>query len=276
MRKSNQRYFIMDKIEIRTKLSVYKVITTVLLLLIFILMGKDRVNALNIEQVQLKRSFPAVISYQGTLLNQQGEPIHGQVDIVFRLYAHSTDSAFLWEENHIGQNAVIVTNGLFNLVLGSLSPIPESVWDEGTLYLGITVGIDEEMMPREVISSVPYAINAQNALNLSDNSITGQAIIDGSLFQEDAPTLIKSANGENEIIRSGNSVFAGSDSEGKIEIAYPCFPNGVRVFLAMNGHWTANHSQVVGNNGSGQCTTTVIVSPPTSTPIRINWIAIGN
>jgi hypothetical protein len=99
-----------------------------------------------------------VLSYQGTLVDSSGNPVTGDQDITFRIYNHATDPTPLWEEAHTGTNAVPVQNGLFNVMLGSLNPIPDSVWDEAELFLGIQIGTEDEMTPREVINLLPPQI----------------------------------------------------------------------------------------------------------------------
>jgi hypothetical protein len=89
-----------------------------------------------------------VMSYQGYLTDSAGQPMNGQVGMNFRLYAQP-DALYadrLWEEEHTGGNDVPVTNGLFNVLLGSLTPIPDSVWSNDELYLGIKVGSDGETL----------------------------------------------------------------------------------------------------------------------------------
>lgn len=77
---------------------------------------------------------PGVISYQGTLLNTTGQPLNGTLNMTFRLYAAPTGGTALWTEAHTGANAVPVSNGLFNVLLGSLTPIPTEVWSNAALY----------------------------------------------------------------------------------------------------------------------------------------------
>jgi hypothetical protein len=116
---------------------------------------------------------PGVMSYQGYLTDSAGQPMNGQVDMRFRLYAQP-DALYadrLWEEEHTGGNAVPVTNGLFNVLLGSLTPIPDSVWSNDELYLGIKVGSDGETTPREQVGRVPYAMAASYALT-ADSATT--------------------------------------------------------------------------------------------------------
>ncbi len=101
-----------------------------------------------------------VLSYQGTLLDHMGNPFSGNVDIRFAIYDSPTSTSPLWLENRSGVNSVPVSNGLFNILLGSLNPIPDSVWSETELYLGISVGSDAEMLPRDPITLMPPRIAA--------------------------------------------------------------------------------------------------------------------
>jgi hypothetical protein len=107
---------------------------------------------------------PGVISYQGYLTNPAGQPVNATVDMIFSLYTQSSGGTAVWTESHTGANGVPVSNGLFNVLLGSLTPIPDSVWSNDELYLGIAVGSDGEMTPREQVGRVPYAMAASHAL----------------------------------------------------------------------------------------------------------------
>lgn len=104
---------------------------------------------------------PGVISYQGTLTDGVGNPISGNVDMTFRLYDAPSGGTPLWTETRTGANAVPVSNGLFNVLLGSLTPIPSSVWNAVDVYLGVEVTGDTEMQPREVVSAVGTAMSVQ-------------------------------------------------------------------------------------------------------------------
>jgi hypothetical protein len=100
-------------------------------------------------------------SHTATLLPDR--PINGNRDMTFRLYAQPSGGTALWDEAHTGANAVPVTNGLFNVLLGSLKPIESTVWDSPDLYLEVQVG-NERMTPREQVGRVPYAMAASHAL----------------------------------------------------------------------------------------------------------------
>lgn len=122
------------------------------------------------------------IAYQGRLADTAGVPLTGLYPMVFRLYnAPGAGASPLWEENWVGSNSVQVSDGLFNVMLGSLTSISQSiVTDNGTLWLGITVSTDDEMTPRVQLGSVPFAVQANTVLN---GSITTEKIADGAVTQ---------------------------------------------------------------------------------------------
>ena len=141
------------------------------LVMISLLIAAQSVGALPLGR---PASAPAAtstgtIAYQGRLADSASAPLTGTYNMIFRLYDATSGGAPLWEENWNGSNGVKVSDGLFNVMLGSLSPIPQAViTGHDQLFLGITVGTDDEMLPRVQLGSVPYALQA---LRVPDNSI---------------------------------------------------------------------------------------------------------
>jgi hypothetical protein len=113
-----------------------------------------------------------MLSYQGYLTDAGGEPLTGDMDITFRLYDAPSGGAALWTEAHTGDNAVPVEDGLFNVMLGSLTPISSTVWSNGASYLGVQVGNDGVMSPREVVGAVPYAKVADELVQPDSTRLT--------------------------------------------------------------------------------------------------------
>lgn len=96
---------------------------------------------------------PRKINFQGKLNN----PTQGPVNLTFAIYKTATGGAALWSET---QNSVTVLNGIVNVLLGNVTPIPNAVLkDGGDLFLEIRVG-NTSLSKRVQIASVAYAIKA--------------------------------------------------------------------------------------------------------------------
>jgi hypothetical protein len=119
------------------------------------------------------------IAYQGRLADAGGAPLTGTYTMIFRIYNAATGSVPLWTEQWTGSNSVQVSDGLFNVMLGSMTAISQTmITGNNNLWLGITVGSDDEMLPRVQLGSVPFAVQA---LTVPDNSITAAKIADGTV-----------------------------------------------------------------------------------------------
>lgn len=103
--------------------------------------------------------IPRTINYQGKLTDKQGYPLDGSYDISFRLYDTATAGNPLWQEAH---TAVSVSKGLFSVLLGTVTPL--NLPFDKQYYLGIKVGADPEMTPRQQLASSPYAITAERGV----------------------------------------------------------------------------------------------------------------
>lgn len=94
------------------------------------------------------RSIPV----QGRLTNAAGAPINGDTTLTFSLYEVPSGGIEICADKHI----VPVTNGLFSTIIEGCPAI--SIYGQ-QLYLGITVSGDTEMVPRQAIFPVPYALS---------------------------------------------------------------------------------------------------------------------
>jgi hypothetical protein len=104
-----------------------------------------------------RADVPKLINYQGRLTNNLGEPLDTTVSIEFTIYDDSTGGTVKWMETH---TLVSVTEGLFNVILGTNVPIDDNVFNSIDRYLGIQVGADPEIEPRKRLISVPYAYHS--------------------------------------------------------------------------------------------------------------------
>ncbi|MEO8900639.1 MAG: hypothetical protein ABI488_03285 [Polyangiaceae bacterium] len=118
---------------------------------------------------------PATFTQQGRILDKAGAPVSSKLHFVFTLYDSLTASAaanVLWSE----EQDITLDDGYFSWQLGTVKAIDPALFDGSTLYLGVTVGSDAEMAPREPLTSVPYALVAGSAAVASSvafTSITG-------------------------------------------------------------------------------------------------------
>jgi hypothetical protein len=101
-----------------------------------------------------------LVNYQGRLTDSEGNPVADDTyQLTFSLYDDSTESGFLlWSEVH---PSVQTKDGLFNLILGSVTDLDASIFETEPLYLEIQVGV-EVISPRTRLTSAPNAIRAKN------------------------------------------------------------------------------------------------------------------
>ena len=131
------------------------------LLVVVGLIWTNSVGALPLRAPAATSTSTGTIAYQGRLADADGTPLTGIYGMIFRLYDVAAGSGPLWEEQWTGSNSVEVSDGLFNVMLGSIdNTLAESIEGYDQLYLGITVGTDDEMAPRVQLGSVPFAVQA--------------------------------------------------------------------------------------------------------------------
>jgi hypothetical protein len=149
------------------------------LLVVVGLLWASSVGALPLRAPAAAGTSTGTIAYQGRLADADGNPLTGTYNMIFHLYDAATGGTPLWEEQWTGSNGVKVSDGLFNVMLGSLTQIPQdAVTGHSSLWLGITVGTDDEMTPRVQLGTVPFAVQA---LTVPDGSVTTAKIADGAV-----------------------------------------------------------------------------------------------
>ncbi len=152
--------------------------TAMLLAITGILIGIAVIPA--IAQGGGQADVPNAIGYQGYLTDDQGAPIEAPVDINFAIYTAANSGTMVWSEIH---NGVDPDNGLFTVELGSSGTPILANHLTGDRWLGVKVGIDNEMIPRQKLSSVPYALRSDVAnrafsLNAPDGSPEDAVYVD--------------------------------------------------------------------------------------------------
>jgi hypothetical protein len=121
-------------------------------------------------------AVPQQINYQGYLTDTSGSPLDTTVAMTFKLYTDSTAGTLLWTEIRPSVN---VTDGLFNVRLGQVATLPDSVLNRSQVWLGIAVGGDPEMTPRTRMVSVGYSYRVGTVDGASGGTIPGDVTIAG-------------------------------------------------------------------------------------------------
>ena len=115
-------------------------------------------------------AVPQLMNCQGKLLTASGAAYaDGTYSMVFALYAVPTGGTALWSETN---TKVQTKNGLFSVLLGSINNFGANLFNTPTLFLGVKVGADAEMTPRQQIVSTAFAFKAAIADTVPDGAIT--------------------------------------------------------------------------------------------------------
>jgi hypothetical protein len=77
-------------------------------------------------------AVPGQVNYQGLLLDDLGAPGTAAVAMDFALFDSEVSGLSLWKESH---PAVQVVDGVYQVALGSVTPLTPQVVSGGTLYL---------------------------------------------------------------------------------------------------------------------------------------------
>lgn len=127
-------------------------------------------------------AIPDQINYQGVLRDAAGQPLSGNFDMAFLFWNASASGDLIMMDKHLSANfiPVTVTNGLFNVALGSgritdgtgpgtYASLADVFRDYSIVFLEVSVG-GETLSPRTRILSAAYALNAENLDGMDSSS----------------------------------------------------------------------------------------------------------
>jgi hypothetical protein len=123
---------------------------------------------------------PRTLSYQGFIVDASNAPIGGTHQIMVKLYDVENGGAALHTETFTAP----ITAGIFSVTLGSSSAISQVIGFDKPYWIGVSIDGGNEMAPRTVLTSTPYALNAASvaptAAVTSLNDLTGQVTLEGT------------------------------------------------------------------------------------------------
>ena len=169
-----------------------------------------------------------LIHYQGYLTNSDGTPVNGNRNLSFKLYDAPTGGNLIWgPENHLN---IPVTNGLFNIGLGSLSLNGIAVTTDSFLE----IIVDGELLsPRESVHE-----------SIADGSITSDKL-DDELFIPFVPRVVAYVNSQTDITpdQPGQQSLIAS-----LNFTLPTAPQGYRwdIEISTSQRFGAMSNQSVG------------------------------
>ena len=176
------------------------------------LCGLLLISHISVAQAQV----PPLINHQGQLLDNEGKPANGDYSMVFSIYNVATGGSALYRESR----KVTVRGGVYNIFIGSVTPIPQDLFDEPPheRYLEVTVN-ETVLTPRRQFGSVPYAFNARGSsitavnagpglegggtsgeilLSIAESGVESVHILDGTITSDD---LGPNSVGSEEIVQ---------------------------------------------------------------------------
>ena len=197
--------------------------------------------ASNVPAPLVQQDPPLLLQWQGRLTDALDVPVDDPaLAVEFRLYDLAVGGTPLWQS----ARTVAVVDGLVSAVLGSTSPLaPELFEDNSALYLGVTYGTDSESVPRQRLTSAPFAIHARSA---SQAQNVDGALITPSGVAIGTPAPAADLHVEGTTVLGGYTTIAG---DGGVLLALDGYDFG-----GPGGGFSINETNVatrlfIGSNG---------------------------
>lgn len=174
--------------------------------------------------VSAAQTVPYKINFQGRLTNISGTVLTGSYDMQFKLYTTAAvgSGTYVWGETRTAanSNAVTVTNGLFNVLIGegtavagSSASLQAAVTANSTLYLEVTVGgeiLSQSGNLRSQFGSSAYAVNS-DFLDGLDSTAFSQLSSANSFTNTNSVDVSSSTA---FVVKSGSSGIVTVDTTG--------------------------------------------------------------
>ncbi len=141
---------------------------------------------------------PAQMNYQGLLRNDSGQFVNDSLNLAFYIYPDAVGGVACWgPENHFD---VPIAQGLFEVVLGDSTPIPDTCFTGARMWLEIWVQ-GAPLSPRKPILSAAYSI--------ASSSVSAISSLDG----------VSNDGGDIDLVEGSNITIVPDDGANTITIS---------------------------------------------------------
>ncbi len=194
-------------------------LSAILLIIAVLLLSASFLGWLRVGSAQA--AIPKLVNFQGKLtkVSDGTNVANGTYAFEFKLYDALTVGTLLWTETYDQPSGacakLAVTNGIFNVKLGSCNALTSVDFTSDSLYLSVNfaptgTSYDGEMAPRKRLVAAAYAFNANNLVGdgrLSIDYAPADSLNNGARINY-APTVSSSKNALN-VISGANVTGAG-------------------------------------------------------------------
>jgi hypothetical protein len=192
---------------------------------------------------------PPLIDFQGRLTSNDNVPRTGVANLTFEIYAAQTGGSALWSEV---QNPVIVTNGIFNVFLGSNTPLGSSLFENAdNRWLQITVD-GELLTPRVRLVTSAFSFISERSYGIIGATVTSANIVNNTIMRNNIANDV----GTTTIVTNLNAdLLDGNHSSVFAPLASPGFSGNVVVAGKTTIDWettsgTSNGFQMCAGDGT--------------------------
>lgn len=162
----------------------------------------------------VRAEVPGLINYQGKLTDELGVPVNRDAEMTFAIYTEAAGGGSVWSESQDVQ----VTDGIFNVLLGSVNPLGPDYFAEGPeTYLGVKIGEDSELAPRQKIASTAYSLRSEISEVAEELSSSGRISLLEAVYPIDSIYISTAATNPAVIFGFGTWTAFG---DGRVPVGY--------------------------------------------------------
>jgi len=166
--------------------------------------------AMSLCAASVRAEVPNQLAWQGVVLDSLDQPItDGSYTLHFAVFNADAGGDSLWGESQ----SVTVQDGIVNVLLGSVVPLPNTLFDDSLRYLQVQFEDEAPYSPRVRLVSVGFAHRVQSVHGAQGGTISGDVNLDEDLtVAGDITAGNKATIGPNNTNTGLRAFVAGQDN----------------------------------------------------------------